>query len=118
MKMLTRNYSVTKISNPYLIGAKIIDTFVLHDGDADRPAYEGGLTIIFEKDNERGILIYGYTDLGEWIDFLQVGNKVICDGLIKYYEKTHRLSQLLKEYRIETAGHCEGAGNVPKERDL
>jgi hypothetical protein len=89
------------MSNPHLIGAKIIDTFVLYDGDADRPAYEGGLTIIFEKDNERGILIYGYTDLGEWIDFLQVGNKVICDGLIKYgHCRPYNISQLLKEYSI------------------
>ena len=32
--------------------------------------FEGGLSIIFEKGKDRGILIYGYNDLGEWITYL------------------------------------------------
>lgn len=70
-----QDYRVTGTSNQYLIGSKIIDMFVLSKdsvGDC-----EGGLTIIFEKGEEQGILIYGYTEFGEWINYLRIGNKVI-----------------------------------------
>jgi hypothetical protein len=111
-----QDYRVTGTFNPYLIGAKIIDVFVLSE-DVIGCGGDRGMAIIFEKDNERGMLIYGYNDLGEWINFLQVGNKVVCDELIKYYVRPYRLSQLLKKYRIEAAGYCGGTGSI-LERDL
>lgn len=75
MELPIQDYQVTGWCNPYLIGSTIIDMFVLSKKSVGY--FEGGLTIIFEKDKERGVLIYGYNDLGEWIQYLQVGNKVI-----------------------------------------
>lgn len=92
-----QDYKVTGAFNPHLIGSKIVDMFVL---SKDSVGYcEGGLTIIFEKGKERGILIYGYNDLGEWISFLQVGNKVI-QAHLDYFEYTYMIDKLIREYHI------------------
>lgn len=91
------DYEVTGAFNPYLIGSKIIDMFVLSENRVNHG--EGKLTVIFEKDRERGILIYGYNDLGEWISFLQVGNKVI-HGHLDYFDYPYMIDQLIREYHI------------------
>jgi hypothetical protein len=96
--MIVQDYSVTGDFNPYIVGAKIIDTFVLSK-DITGSYSDRGSALIFEKDDARGILICGYNDIGEWIDFLQVGNNVIHDNT-GYFEKPYRTSQLTKEYRI------------------
>lgn len=93
-KILLKDYSVTKVCNSYLVGSKIIDIFVLRNIDI-----EGGLTVIFERDKERGIVILGYSELGEWVEFLQVGNKKIIDCL-GFEEVVDSLNQLIKEYQI------------------
>lgn len=94
-KKLVKDYSVAKICNPYLIDSKIIDIFVSYN-----IGIEGGLTVIFERDKERGILIFGYTELGEWIAFLQVGANQIVS--LKYYDSEvfDRVNQLVQEYQI------------------
>ncbi|HHU17130.1 MAG TPA: hypothetical protein GXZ70_02725 [Clostridiales bacterium] len=92
-----RDNKVTGAINSYLIGSKIIDMFVL---SKDSVGYcEGGLTIIFEKGNERGILVYGYYDLDEWITYLQIGNKVI-HGRLGYFEYPYMVDKLIQEYHI------------------
>ena len=82
-----KDYTVTEEINKYLIGSTIIDSFV-----ADQEVgFEGGLTVIFEKDNQRGILIYGYTEIGEWLEYLQVGKVKIND-----FEKSFILMNIIK----------------------
>ena len=98
-KIPIKDYRVTGIFNSYLIGSKIIDAFVLSKDFIGH--YKSGLTVIFEKGNERGIIIYQYNDSGEGIDFLQAGNKVIKD-LPNYSELKifHKIDELIKEYHI------------------
>ena len=62
---------------------------------------DGGLTIILKNDKERGILIYGYNDLGEWITYLQVGNKVIY-GHLDYFDYPYKVYEIIRKYNIFT----------------
>jgi hypothetical protein len=92
-----QDYQITEGFNSYLIGSEIIDMFVL---STDSVGYnDGGLTIIFEKNKERGILIYGYNDLGEWITYLQIGNKVIY-GHLNYFDYPYKVDELIRKYNI------------------
>ena len=94
---LVKDYRVTDECNSYLVGKKIVDMFALQN-----IGIEGGLTIIFEsdKDKQRGILVLGYNELGEWITFLQVGANQIVS--LKYYdsEVIDSINHLIKEYQI------------------
>lgn len=95
-KKSVKDYSVTEAYNSYLVDSKIVDIFVSRN-----IGIEGGLTVIFEKDKERGILIFGYNELGEWIEFLQVSNKKI-ESIPDYFdsEVVDSVNQLIKEYKI------------------
>jgi len=94
-----QDYKTTGVFNPYLIGSQIIDMFVLPKEIIG--CGEVGLTIIFEKNKERGILIYSYNDLGEWISLLQIGNNVI-HRQIEYFTYPHVIDELINKYHIET----------------
>ncbi len=93
-----QDYQTTGVFNKYLIGSQIIDMFVLPKGIIG--CGESGLTIIFEKDEERGILIYSYNDLGEWISLLQIGKNVIHEEL-EYFRYPHVKDKLINKYHIE-----------------
>ncbi|WP_312648613.1 hypothetical protein [Aminipila sp.] len=92
---LVKDYRVTEECNSYLVGSKIVDIFALHN-----IGIEGGLTIIFErdKDKQRGILVLGYNDLGQWIEYLRVGNEKVKDYLDS--EAIDSVNHLIKEYQI------------------
>lgn len=93
-----KDYDVTAELNKYLVGSTIIDSFVAGE-DAH---LEGGLIIIFKKDNKRCILIYGYTEIGEWIEYLKVGEQIIEKGLsYKYNNETREyINNIIHEYGI------------------
>lgn len=93
-----QDYEVTGKFNTYFIGAKIIDVFVISK-NVKNDCFEGGLTVIFEKGTERGLCIFGYTELGEWVDFFQVGNKVLRE-LPKHFEYDYMIEKIIKEYNI------------------
>lgn len=80
----------------YLIDSKIIDLFVCAN-----LSFEGGLTAIFERNTVRGIVIYRYSDLGGWIEFLQVGNTII-KSMPNFVDddEIKTVNLLIKEYRI------------------
>jgi len=102
-----KNYSLFEKYNIDLKDSTIIDVFVGWDVNI-----EGGLTIIFEKQfDERGFIIFGYTELGEWIEYCQIGNKIIVnlpdfaysDPLIKKSRQPEidYIQDIISEYKIK-----------------
>lgn len=83
--------------NVYMVGAGIINVFKLKGLTR---WIEGGLTWVFEKDNELGILVLGYNDLGEWIAYLQIGDEVIKDEL-KVFREDQQFNTLFNELLVE-----------------
>ncbi len=41
---------------------------------------EGGLTIIFTKDDKKGIVIFGYTELGEWVEYFEYDSEIFASS--------------------------------------
>lgn len=93
-----KDYRVTEQINQYLIGAVIIDSFVISGGhEADR-----NVMVIFEKENKRGCIVIGYNELGEWIDYLYYGKQVIINFIRGLYsnEEMMRFDKIIQEYDI------------------
>jgi len=61
--------------------------------------WEGGLVIVFSKDYERGLLVLGYTELGEWIYHLQLGSKIFETDNYEPYK--NRIDFLKKYHNIQ-----------------
>jgi hypothetical protein len=67
-----RDNEMTGILNKYLEGSTIITSKMTESN------IEGGFSIVFKKDNKIGIIVFGYTELGEWIEWLYFdGNDII-----------------------------------------
>lgn len=67
-----RDNEVTEALNKYLEGSTIITSKMTESN------IEGGFSITFKKDNKIGIVVFGYTELGEWIEWLYFdGNDII-----------------------------------------
>jgi len=61
--------------------------------------WEGGLVIVFTKLYERGLLVLGYTELGEWIYHLQLGDKIFETDEYEPYK--NRIDYLKKYHNIQ-----------------
>ena len=99
---MIKNYSLFLNYKIDLINSIILDIFV---ADCE-VGFEGGLTIIFETGFAKGIVIVGYTELGEWIEYYQIGNEIIKDFDGYYYEDNYGkdridfVKKLVYEYDI------------------
>ncbi|HCA28357.1 MAG TPA: hypothetical protein DEP23_01630 [Ruminococcaceae bacterium] len=89
-----KKYDVTEELNQYIIGSTVIDSFV------DPDICEGGLVVIFEKSKQRGIAILGYTELGEWIEYLQAGSKVVQKAEWVASKEINHINKIAQEYNI------------------
>jgi len=100
----------------YMVGARIIHVFKLKGLTC---WIEGGLTWVFEKNNELGILVLGYNELGEWIAYLQIGDEVIKDEL-KIFREDQQFNTLFEDLleECQTAKINNIDSNVKKERTL
>jgi len=86
-----------------LKNATIIDIFM---ADSRQVGFEGGLTIIFEKNLKRGLMIIGFNELGSWIEHYQIGNKVkdlksFADGGYLNKDQIIFIENLVTEYNIK-----------------
>ena len=87
-----KSYKIAGLFNQYLIGATVIDSFTAEVSDG----LEGGLTIVFEKQGKKGVLILCYNDLGEWLEYLQIGNEKIKD--FEHYVYTETIYKAQTQY--------------------
>jgi hypothetical protein len=75
---------------------EILEGSTIKEMYVDDGGWEGGLVIVFNKKEEKGLFILGYTELGEWVYHSQLGNIVFETSdyephanRIKYLQKKH-----------------------------
>lgn len=82
--------------------ATIVDIFQL-----EVVPFEGGLTVIFRKDEQNGIVIFCYTELGIWVEYYQHGKTKVVDLESFYHDNDYyndavnAIKNLLFEYDIK-----------------
>ena len=95
-----------KLFESYEIDLKNVTILDIFMADGRQVGFEGGLTIIFKKDLEKGLVIIGFNELGSWIEHYQVGSKVknlkgFADGGHLNKKQVMFIKELVYQYNID-----------------
>ncbi|MCP3685411.1 MAG: hypothetical protein GY861_22395 [bacterium] len=90
MKIREGNNRKELACSKYLVNGVVKDVLV-QEGRTDEGYWiEGGLTVVFERDGEEHSMMFGYTELGEWVE--EIDNISVSPiGYKKLYDKHFEL---------------------------